>query len=101
MFDINNERFIELYKTFENMEECSQITKLNEEVGELTVAFTKYEYGVGTKEDFIEELADSFILMCQLLYGNDVDMVELAKVVADKLIRTEKRINENYYEKHR
>jgi len=100
MFDIDKERFLRLYDSFERKKEGTQLKKLAEEQQELNNALLLWQYGLNPIEDVIQELADNFILLYQHMYANEIEPEELKNVILEKLDRTDKRILSGYYDKH-
>lgn len=78
--------------------EKSQMQKAQEECSELITTIYHYNDGKASRQDLIEEIADTCIMMEQLkeLFNtkNEID-----DAIQRKLERTLERIKEGYYEK--
>lgn len=100
MFDrIPKERFLNLYNYFENIRQDSQRRKLGEEHQELIEELVLYDIGYGSKTSIIDELADNFNLLFQIMYAYDIESKEVYDRLIQKLERTEQRKKDKYYEK--
>lgn len=76
-----------------------QLNKFKEEVFELLEACMDYDTDMGNIEHIEEEIADVLIVLEQLCYLYNVNILNINKNVCMKLKRTEKRILEGYYDK--
>lgn len=96
----------------------NQMKKLNEECYELIEAIDDYEdymsFGDGCnkdkinssmetmfRNDIIEEMADLLTLCTQFVYKYDIKQEEIDSVMDFKLMRTEDRIEDGYYEEEK
>lgn len=73
----------------------SQVNQAFEEMGELITAINHFRRGRVSKAEVLSEIADVFIMceqLCYIIEGTE-DGVQMCKdIIAEKLIRQEKRI---------
>lgn len=101
----------DLLKIIEHFDINNQQRKLQEEVFELNEAITTHELKksveyeiplteiVGTKEHITEEIADVMVMLEQFKLYYNIENMEIAKIMKNKINRTLERIGSGYYEK--
>lgn len=101
----------DLLKIIEHFDINNQQRKLQEEVFELNEAITTHELKksveyeiplteiVGTKEHITEEIADVMVMLEQFKLYYNIENMEIAKIMKNKINRTLERIESGYYEK--
>ena len=100
MFEsIDPNRFLDIYNYFESLRENSQRRKLGEEHQELIEELVLFDIGYGSITSVIDELADNFNILFQLMYAYEIEPKEVYDQLLKKLERTEKRKKEKFYEK--
>lgn len=67
------------------------------EIAELTIAITKYQYGVGSKEEVVDEIGDVDMMLNQFRVALDILKKEIEDVKEFKADRQLKRIENGYY----
>lgn len=76
----------------------NQQRKLQEEVFELQEAITKYENGIGHKEEIEEELVDVWLILRQFKVFYRLSPLNALLMNRKKCKRTLNRMKEGYYE---
>lgn len=101
----------DLLEIIEHFDINNQQRKLQEEVFELNEAITTHELKksveyeiplteiVGTKEHITEEIADVMVMLEQFKLYYNIENMEIAKIMKNKINRTLERIESGYYEK--
>lgn len=79
----------------------TELTKLNEEVGELLNECYRGHYISNSKDHIEDEMADVFVILCQICLHFDLDFDNIAKIFDSKVNRTVERIEDGWYDKHR
>ena len=72
-----------------------QKTKSMEELSELIQAIAKNIAGVDNRDNIVEEIADSMIMISQLMLIFDINEEEVDKVKEEKIDRTLERIDKD------
>lgn len=100
MFEsIDPNRFLDIYNYFEGLRKDSQRRKLGEEHQELIEELVLFDIGYGSITSVIDELADNFNILLQIMYAYEIEPKEVYDQLLKKLERTEKRKKEKFYEK--
>ena len=71
-----------------------QVSKLLEEVGEFIETVMNED-----KKNMVQEIADCFVMLKQFQYYYGITDEEIIKVMKEKIERTIKRMENEYYEK--
>lgn len=101
----------ELIKIISSFGVLSQLKYFQSEVFELNEAIITHELKksveyeiplteiVGTKEHITEEIADVMVMLEQFKLYYNIENMEIAKIMKNKINRTLERIESGYYEK--
>lgn len=81
-------------KAIEEYGESNQCIVAMEELSELQKEISKILRGKGSRKHFVEELADSWIMLCQLKLMFHITNAEVDEEIEQKLIRLEGRLRE-------
>ena len=81
-----------LERAIETYGKDMQLTVAVEEMSELIKEICKNKRGEDNRENIVEEIADCYIMLDQLILIFDIRSIEIKRVIDEKLARLEERL---------